>query len=423
MRAIYKLKTFSRLTFWTLVLILIVSNSGMPATKFSEIVRVETRWLEFDYVSWTIKALFQKTSQATLGTSHYLSNDQQLIILQDYFFTLTQQRLIKDSILNLYTDPDIEDPQLKAIPYLDLQREYQWKLEHISFFLEGTLQQQLSKIIAENDLGFLYQPIPPLQYHVTGLPNALIVSPRDVIRQDADISLLPEMTLEEIDQLERTVEKKLNVSALVVPIGGVGVYPTMVMESTNLDWLAETIAHEWIHNYLTLKPLGMLYGHSPELRTMNETTASIAGKELGWSLIAEFYPFLLPKPVSETEEISPPAPEAEQEDGFNFRSEMHETRINVDEMLAKGEIEQAEQYMEQRRLLFVENGFSIRRLNQAYFAFHGAYADQPRGAAGADPVGEAVRTFRAQSESLSKFVRRIAWVTSFDGLTRLITTK
>ena len=47
--------------------------------------------------------------------------------------------------------------------------------------------------------------------------------------------------------------------------------------------------------------------------------------------------------------------------------------------------------MEQRRQLFVENGYYIRKLNQAYFAFYGAYADVPGGAAGEDPVGPAVR--------------------------------
>ena len=76
--------------------------------------------------------------------------------------------------------------------------------------------------------------------------------------------------------------------------------------------------------------------------------------------------------------------------------------------------------MDNRRILFVENGYNIRRLNQAYFAFHGAYADQPGGAAGEDPVGEAVRSLRAQSETLAAFIRRIAWVTSYERLQQLV---
>jgi hypothetical protein len=90
----------------------------------------------------------------------------------------------------------------------------------------------------------------------------------------------------------------------------------------------------------------------------------------------------------------------------------------VDRLLAEGEIEAAETYMEVRRELFWENGYRIRKLNQAYFAFYGAYADEPGGAAGADPVGAAVRALRAESTSLADFLNRLSWMTSFEQLQR-----
>jgi hypothetical protein len=105
---------------------------------------------------------------------------------------------------------------------------------------------------------------------------------------------------------------------------------------------------------------------------------------------------------------------------FDFRAEMHETRVTVDQLLAKGKITEAESYMEQRRQVFWQNGYLIRKLNQAYFAFHGAYADVPGGAAGEDPVGPAVRALRQQSNSLADFVNRIAWMTSFEQLQKAI---
>ncbi len=79
---------------------------------------------------------------------------------------------------------------------------------------------------------------------------------------------------------------------------------------------------------------------------------------------------------------------------------MRITRVTVDELLAEGKIEEAEAYMEARRVFFWENGYLIRKINQAYFAFYGAYADQPGGEAGEDPVGAAVRELRA-AEPLS----------------------
>lgn len=92
------------------------------------------------------------------------------------------------------------------------------------------------------------------------------------------------------------------------------------------------------------------------------------------------------------------------------------TRITTDKLLAEGRIEEAEAYMEERRQMFWEHGYRIRKLNQAYFAFYGAYGDQPGGAAGEDPVGEAVRNLYASSPSLEVFLKRIAWMTSFEEL-------
>ena len=90
--------------------------------------------------------------------------------------------------------------------------------------------------------------------------------------------------------------------------------------------------------------------------------------------------------------------------------------LRVDELLVQGEIEGAEQYMEERRLFFWENGYRIRRLNQAYFAFHGAYADEPGGAAGDDPVGEAVRVLWDRLASPAMFLRRMARMNSYQDL-------
>jgi len=262
-------------------------------------------------------------------------------------------------------------------------------------------------------------------YHATPLPVVLIISPRDMIQQDASISLVTGLTLDEIIALETAVERNMNVSALVEPIGGMGAYPTMVKQTTNLPWYIEVIAHEWTHNFLTLRPLGMNYNTTSELRTMNETTANIVGKEISNAIIARYFPEYLPEPetepIAKKESLEIPAePEEPEEPVFDFRAEMRETRVTVDAMLAEGKIEEAEAYMESRREVFWDNGYRIRRLNQAYFAFHGAYADEPGGAAGEDPVGPAVRQLRAQSNSLSDFVRTIGRMNSFEELLKAI---
>jgi hypothetical protein len=76
--------------------------------------------------------------------------------------------------------------------------------------------------------------------------------------------------------------------------------------------------------------------------------------------------------------------------------------------------------MESQRQVFWEHGYQIRRLNQAYFAFYGAYADSPGGAAGSDPVGPAVRALRQKSSTLKGFLNQISWMSSFGELQKAI---
>jgi hypothetical protein len=193
----------------------------------------------------------------------------------------------------------------------------------------------------------------------------------------------------------------------------------MVERSSDLNWLADTVAHEWTHNFLTLRPLGLNYDTSPQLRTINETTAALAGRELGLEVLKRFYPEKVPPPPAQKttpEPATPPGPLP-----FNFNLAMHETRVTVDRLLKEGRIKDAEDYMEERRQLFWDAGYLIRRLNQAYFAFYGAYNDvspggSATGQAGQDPVGPAVAALRQKSGSLAAFLNRISWMTSFEQL-------
>jgi hypothetical protein len=280
------------------------------------------------------------------------------------------------------------------------------------------MQTQVSATLADLGLTTGGQPVPPIAFHISPLPYNLIISPRDKIQEDASISLVPDLTVDRQVTLEDQVAKALNVSTLVVPVGGIGTYPTMVMRSTNLPWLSDTISHEWIHNWLSLRPLGLNYMATPELRTMNETTASIAGSEIAQIVLKRYYPELAAEAAIQTVSLpaGPVGPGDWPRPQFDFRAEMHQTRVHADELLAAGKINEAEAYMEQRRQVFWDNGYAIRKLNQAYFAFYGAYADVPGGAAGEDPVGPAVRALRAQSKTLTEFLETISQMTSFQQL-------
>ncbi len=407
----------------TVLLLILVSlmatllgSSGLLPGEQTERVRAFTRQIEFDYLTWTLDALGVKLGQAALGISAYMSLEARRQQVLDYLDLVRQIQQTEALLAEFYASPDIQDPQLASEP---IQRQLEAlfdRRESLGPLAEAVLQDQLSAVAAEMGLSLAGQAVPPVLYHSTPLPWALIISPRDQIRQDENISLRPDQTVEDHVTLEESVERALDVSTLVVPIGGIGVYPTMVMQTSDLNWTGEVVAHEWIHNYLTLRPLGLNYETSPELRTMNETAASIAGKEIGWRLIERYYQELLPPPPPPTPQETTPPPSPAEPPAFDFRREMRTTRIAVDELLARGMIDEAEAYMEQRRLVFWDNGYHLRRINQAYFAFYGAYADQPGGAAGEDPVGASVRLLRLQSATLADFINRIAWMSSYEQL-------
>jgi hypothetical protein len=399
---------------------LLMGGSSLPPGDKIERVRAFTRDIEFDYIAWTLDALQIKLGQVALGTSSYLSQATQRQQVLDYLGLVVHIQESEAQLAEFYASPDIPDPQAATAPLRNKLDELYARRARLGPMAESVLQGQLSHVVAQTGLALGGQPLPPVLYHSTPLPRALIVSPRDVIRQDNNISVSPDLTIDQQVALEQRVDKALNVSSLVVDIGGIGVYPTMVMQTSDLNWMAEVVAHEWVHNFLTLRPLGLNYESSPELRTMNETVASIAGKEIGRALMLAYYPELAPPPPPEVQPEATPPPVAAEPPAFDFRLEMRTTRVTVDQLLAESKIDEAEDYMEQRRVVFWANGYHIRKINQAYFAFHGAYADQPGGAAGEDPVGAAVRLLRSRSANLAEFIQRISWMSSFEQLQRAV---
>ena len=422
------------ITLARLILGFIVGYSNPSLTHPIEKVRAFTRQIEFNYVSWMSNAAVIKIRAASAGIPHTLDHEAQKQIINENL-RVTQLILEKEyQLAQIYADPAVIDKELASEPLrAELDEKYA-RQSQLAPLAEAILQEQVTQILAELGLTAVGQPVPNVWYHSTRLPMALIVSPRDRIEQTANISVDTNLTVDQQAQLEDNVDEKLDSSSLVVNIGGVGVYPTMVMRTTDLNWMLSTIAHEWIHNYLTLRPLGLSYNETPELRTMNETTASIAGDEIGVLVIERFYPermaALQPDPHEE-DASSPslslisfpfehPTPGDFLRPPFNFRAQMHETRITTDALLAEGKIEEAEAYMEERRHVFLQNGYLLRKINQAYFAFYGAYADSPGGAAGEDPVGPAVRALREKSESLADFVNTISWMWKFEQLQKAV---
>ena len=398
--------------------ILLTTSSARAGTLPEQAAMVSDEVM-FDYFSWTIDAAWQKVQFSALGMPEYLTHEQQKMAVYDYIKVTRDIESAESELERIYSDPSIQDKDTATEELRNTLEDVTRAQKKLAPIAETVVQSQVAAVVTDIGLTTGGQPIPAVLYHVSPLPLALIISPRDSILQEGNISLLPDLTVEQRDFLEDKVDEQLDVSSLIVPVGGIGAYPTMVMRTSDLRWMAEVVSHEWIHNFLTLRPLGIRYDTTPEMRTMNETTASIAGKEIGMQVIESYYPELLSREPSAqglVSQKSQPVGPGGFRQPFDFREEMHETRVTVDQFLSEGKILEAENYMETRRQFFWDNGYPMRKLNQAYFAFYGAYADVPGGPAGEDPVGPAVRALREKSPSLSDFLYQISRMTSFEDL-------
>ena len=275
--------------------------------------------------------------------------------------------------------------------------------------VEELLESELAAVIAEAGLrrgsGPFQAVFPPVDFRLDSAPTVLAVSPRDRIRLAETVLLDSDVEVAEREAVEETLAADHNLSALVLPIAGLAAYPAIVSGTRDLRRTLEIVAHEWLHQYWFFYPLGFNYFASAEMTTLNETAADIAGRELG-DLAYERLTGIRPPPP-------PPAPSPTDSDepAFDFGDEMRETRRTVDALLAQGLIDEAEWYMEQRRRLFVDNGYAIRVLNQAYFAFHGTYAESP---ASVSPIAAQLHDLRERSATLGEFIRTVARFDTYD---------
>jgi hypothetical protein len=97
---------------------------------------------------------------------------------------------------------------------------------------------------------------------------------------------------------------------------------------------------------------------------------------------------------------------------------MRATRQQTESLLAQGDVDGAERYMRQRRDELQAHGYTIRKLNQAYFALHGSYGDSFAASPG-NPIPGLLRAVRASSPTLADFVLRVRGIRTVDELRQL----
>ncbi len=395
------------LGLWLVSLLSLPIAGQSPPPELDRSLRELTAAHRFDLARWEVDAVRTKLVDLVRNPARRLNAEQQQVLVRQYLDVAQDVARRESEIERVYSDPAQANPdeatrQQRAV----LEVERAW-LTAQSRTVEAILEQQLARLAKAAGLTTAGAVWPPPRLRFTEPPQLLVLSPRDRIERVRSVDLLPDLDPAERNRLERTVANELGLSAYITRIGGYGVWPTMVVDRYGLPWTVETIAHEWVHNYLAFRPLGWANFKGGEGITINETVASIVGEELGQALLALYYPDQLPLPQParpSTGNGQPPEPPA-----FDFNREMRATRQVVDRLLAHGYVAEAEAYMEARRQRFVANGYPLRVLNQAYFAFHGSYATSP---AATDPIGPKLRELRRLSPSLAAFLRTVEGMSS-----------
>ncbi len=404
----------ARALLW-LVCLLLLGGAGVPVPRLFDLrVDALTGRYGFDVVRWELEAAPSKAWDILFPPDRGLSPPEAKARVLAYWERVREVDSVQAALERLYAEHGQEGPpedQARAL------REDLARLEALQAqdrpLVEAILAHQVESVLWDLGLTTLGRVWPPVAFRLTTSPFHLTISPRTVIRVKAARDLRPDLPLDLQVALEERIDRTLDVSSLIEATGGYGAYPSMVLETPDLPWVLETVAHEWTHNYLVFRALGWRYFDSPEMRSINETVADIVGKEVGEEVLARYYPELVPPP-------SPPRREkASEPPAFDFAREMRATRMEVDRLLAEGRVEEAEAYMEARRQEFVRHGYYLRKLNQAYFAFHGTYATGPAASA-VDPVGQGLTRLRARVGSLREFLALVEGLRSYEDFLRLM---
>jgi hypothetical protein len=395
------------LTLGVILLMVGLGGTGCSTTPdFDQNLRAIVKPYDFSTLAWEIKTIPHELNQLICNRLGKRTDEAQVVA--SHFAVVRQIRVLRAQIQainqgSLPGDPASLEAELDALEGQELAS--QDKVERI-------LEKQIKIVLAEQGI---FNPLdsylrikinlPPVNFRLEKPPHLLVVSPRDRIESIREITLKPDINLEEMETIEVEVDE-LGVSSLVVELGGLGAtYPSFVTNEASLRFTIDAACEEWLHQYLFLRPLGFLYaldltGLAPnyEIATINETVASMASKEIGALVYEKYY--------SQYQNALQPS---QEDSGFDFDREMRDIRRQVDRYLAQGEIELAEDFMEQKRQYLADNGYYIRKLNQAYFAFYGTYADSPTSIS---PIGAELEKLREQSASLKDFLNRAATITS-----------
>lgn len=202
-----------RLLLLAALIAVLIPRSNEDTRSIQARVLASVRGQTFNYVEWEVNAIWNKLRQELFGYHAFLPEANRTQLVLDYFAAQRRVWEIESQLIQLPTD----DPQRAA-----LQTEHDTlsrQLERDQALVQHIIEGQVSVILNEQGFGILGQPLPPVSMQFLEIPDVLVISPRDAIRQEMTVTLQP-MEPEARTALENQVVAAVpDVAAWVTPIG------------------------------------------------------------------------------------------------------------------------------------------------------------------------------------------------------------
>lgn len=417
-----------------MIMLLFSLKDGLPDNSRFGRIKAQIAGYEFNYIAWELDALWQKLSQSLFGWQVYYTDAERKAAVIEYL-QLTGQIFDHDAQIEaIYADPAVTDPESAAADLAQERDRLLARQRDLQPIVEPIIERHIEAVLIDEGFGTLGQVLPPVSFRFVETPDVLIVSPRDRIQQDYAISLRA-LTIAERSEIEQNVmTASPNDAAYITGVGGVGIWPAMVVETRWASIAYEIVAHEWSHHYLFAFPSGQEYLVRPESRYINETVATVFGNAMAIKVLERFYrdevargliwipdyptlqDFFPPteQAITTNPTISAPQPSAtmwlqslkraeaaqwvldssRQSDPMSYLAGLNDpllnrfdggsggvminrTRITTDYLLAHERILAAEALMSAQG-----QALGLRVLNQAWFAFNGGYQADPSAGSG-----------------------------------------
>ena len=389
-----------------LILLLILLFVRVDNYKLTPVEIIASDHL-FSIVRWEVKNFPQKWIhilwEAIPGNKP--SREERLVLIDEYLQLARKVQKERDRIEGVLIRRSATKGSAAAakelVPTRDALEQLEREKNAIQGQTEEAVEAEISTLLAEMGFQSRFGLIwPPVDIKFEKPPTLLVLSARDRISLTGSVLLDPELKGVERDRIEQEILEQHNLSALVDDLAGLATYPNIVSDLYTTRTIMRTAVHEWFHAYFFFKPLGKNLRKNETMFTLNETVTDILGRELG-DIVFERMGGDLTISASRyapAEDINP-----------NFTRVMRETRQRVEELLAEGKIEEAEKYMREQQWFLRLRGYNLRKLNQAYFAFRGRYAESP---ASTSPLGKQLNELRSLLPSAAAFIREISQVAS-----------